>query len=89
MLSLLLLNVTIAYPKGARNLWDFFCGGIQEIKVKVESFPINKELVGDYFNDMEFREKFNDWLNNLWDEKDKVLESMINEPIPEETAEIG
>ncbi len=34
-----MLNVTIAYPDGARNFWQFLCGNVREIRVRVESTP--------------------------------------------------
>jgi 1-acyl-sn-glycerol-3-phosphate acyltransferase len=42
-----IVNVTIAYPGGAREFWDFLCGRIEEIRVRVEVLPVTDELVTD------------------------------------------
>ncbi|MGD9972596.1 MAG: acyltransferase [Desulfatirhabdiaceae bacterium] len=71
-----ILNVTIAYPHGAKSFWDFLCGKVREIKITVESKPISAELIGDYFNDDNFRVEFQNHLNRLWEEKDLQLNMM-------------
>jgi 1-acyl-sn-glycerol-3-phosphate acyltransferase len=73
-----ILNVTIAYPQGPKSFWAFLCGKIEETKVRVESLPIPSELLGDYFEDMEFRERFQQWLNLLWLEKDRRLTVLLD-----------
>jgi hypothetical protein len=74
-----ILDVTIAYPEGAEGFWAFLCGRVTEIKVRVESLPIDEGLSGDYFKDREFRKRFMSWLNALWAEKDKRLAALLNE----------
>ncbi len=71
-----ILNVTIVYPQGAKTFWQFLCGKVSDIRVKIESLPISKEILGDYFNDSEFREYFQNWLNALWLEKDRCIETL-------------
>lgn len=71
-----IVNVTITYPKGVRSFWDFLCGKVKVIRVRVETLPITKELRGDYTHDPGYRERFQEWLNNLWSEKDLRIESM-------------
>jgi 1-acyl-sn-glycerol-3-phosphate acyltransferase len=72
-----MLNVTIAYPNGAKSLWDFLCGRVREIRIRVEAMPISSEMIGDYFNDPDFRDNFQDYLNRLWQEKDLQLAGML------------
>ncbi len=72
-----ILNVTIAYPEGRRSFWDFLCGRVKKISVRIETLPVTKELLGDYINDSAYREAFQNWLNNLWAEKDMLLETLI------------
>ena len=71
------LDVTIVYPNGVRSFWGFVCGNIDEIKVRVRSLPVGPELKGDYINDIRFRGKFHQWLNNLWEEKDRFMDEMM------------
>ena len=73
-----ILDVTIAYPEGAKSFWAFLCGEVSEIKVRVESLPIDEEVSGDYFKDREFRKRFRDWLNALWVKKDKTLAALLD-----------
>lgn len=76
-----MLNVTIAYPGGIRNIWQFLCGNVKEIRVRVESLPIDPELIGDYFTDKKFRVTFQNHLNVMWAEKDALLATLMYQPI--------
>jgi 1-acyl-sn-glycerol-3-phosphate acyltransferase len=71
------LNVTIVYPKGVRNFWEYLCGRVEEIRVHVEMLPVTRDLLGDYFHDSKFREHFQSWLNTLWREKDRRIDEML------------
>jgi 1-acyl-sn-glycerol-3-phosphate acyltransferase len=71
-----ILNVTIVYPGGPKSFWAFLSGKVREIKVKVESLPVSKELLGDYIRDHEFRERFHQWINGIWKEKDQIIEEL-------------
>jgi len=39
--------------------------------------PVASELIGDYFNDMEFKKGFQQWLNDLWAFKDNEIEEIL------------
>lgn len=71
------LDVTIVYPDGVSSFWALLCGKIRKIKVRVRSLPMRAELIGDYTNDKHFREELQDWLNNLWAEKNQHIEEMM------------
>ncbi len=73
-----ILNVTIAYPEGARGFWNFLCGKAYEVKVHVESLPVNKKLLGDYFSSSIYRDNFHAWLNSMWEEKDENLSRLLS-----------
>ena len=74
-----LLNITLAYPKGVGELWDFLCGRVPEIVVHVEERPIPRHFfTGDYQNDPEFRAEFQAWTAELWAEKDQRLQALLN-----------
>lgn len=74
-----ILNVTIAYPGGPYSFWDFICGRTREILVDVEEIPVSQELIGDYINDPVHREKFQGWLNGLWEDKDRKIDLMLGQ----------
>lgn len=70
-----MLNVTIIYGQKSMSLWDFLCGRIQQIEVYVETIPITTDLIGDYRNNRVFRLHFQKWLNQLWQQKDQIIQA--------------
>lgn len=73
-----LLDVTIAYPDGTPTFWDMACGRIRRISIHVVERQIPQEFFeGDYENDPVFREKFQTWVSEVWQEKDERLSGMI------------
>ncbi|MDD5475001.1 MAG: acyltransferase [Syntrophales bacterium] len=74
-----ILDVTIVYPDGSRRFWHFVTGRIKKIMVRVRARPIDASLLGDYFNDPEYRERFQAWLNDLWTSKDLQITPMSGE----------
>ena len=75
-----ILDVTIVYPQGVKNsFWNFMCGRLNQISVHVKAIHISKDLVGDYMEDPQFRDYFQNWLNELWIEKDKHIDTLLLE----------
>ncbi|MDY6822853.1 MAG: acyltransferase [Thermodesulfobacteriota bacterium] len=71
-----IVNVTIIYPPGPKSFWDFVCGRIDRVFVNVEILPIAEVLIGDYFEDEEFRNRFQVWVNDLWEKNDLRITQM-------------
>jgi 1-acyl-sn-glycerol-3-phosphate acyltransferase len=71
-----ILDVTIDYSEGPRTFWAFVCGRIKRANVRVRSFPVTEDLVGDYAEDRAFRVHFQHWLNELWREKDRLIQEL-------------
>jgi 1-acyl-sn-glycerol-3-phosphate acyltransferase len=72
-----LLDVTIVYPDGAQGFWDFLCGRMRRVKVEVRQLRIADDLfAGDYENDPVFRKRFQDWVGQLWADKDRRIGEM-------------
>ncbi len=71
-----ILNVTIKYPQGDLNFWNFICGRINEVDILIEKIPVTDDLIGDYVSDPEYQTRFQKWLNDLWNKKDIVFEKM-------------
>ncbi|MDI6797644.1 MAG: acyltransferase [Desulfatibacillaceae bacterium] len=71
-----IVNVTIAYPSGKKSFWDFVCGRIDRICVRVDTLPITADMQGDYFGDPAYAASFQEFLNRLWEEKDKLLQEL-------------
>jgi 1-acyl-sn-glycerol-3-phosphate acyltransferase len=74
-----ILDVTIVYPKGTPGLWSFLCSNSTEIKVRVKQMAVTPELL-QAVRDRASRQRFNDWLDKLWDEKDKLIGSLLPQP---------
>lgn len=74
-----LLDVTIYYPDGIPSYWDYACGRVKRIQIQSRIRSIPKELLGDYVGDEQFRLKFQEWLNELWREKEAQLLTMAQE----------
>ncbi len=72
-----ILDVTIVYPDGVVSFWQFLCGKAKKIVVHVRDLPVASELIGDYFNDMNFKKGFQSWLNELWAFKDNKIEEIL------------
>lgn len=71
-----LLDVTIYYPEGIPRYWDYACGRVKRIRVHIRQLPIPAELIGDYSENTVFRTRFQQWVNQLWQEKDALLAVM-------------
>ncbi|MCP3924312.1 MAG: acyltransferase [Desulfobacterales bacterium] len=72
-----IVNVTILYPNEKPYFQDLLSGKISKVHVNIEVTPVTDEIIGDYFNDPIFREGFQAWVNNLWEEKDRLIEEKI------------
>lgn len=72
-----ILDVTIVYPKGLKSFWAFVCGSIREVRVNVRKLPVTPDLIGNYSEDKSYQERFQRWLNHLWEEKDRGIQKML------------
>jgi len=71
-----ILDVTIHYSPKVTGFWDYLCGRVGEVKVRVSELPITEEQKGDYFNDLAFKERFQQYVNQLWLKKDRILDDL-------------
>lgn len=71
-----ILNLTITYPEGKHSFWDFVTGRLEHINIHIKSIEVTDEIRGDYIDDANFRAKFQTWLTNEWEEKDRLLETL-------------
>ncbi len=73
----LMLDFTIVYEGSERSFWDFLCGRMSKVKVKVKQVEIPDNLLGkNYEENIEFRESLKEWTENLWLEKDRYIEEL-------------
>lgn len=74
-----LLDVTIVYPDGRSTFLDLFSGRIPRVIVRVRQLRIPAELFGgDYRNDSEFREAIQDWIGQVWADKDALIGRLLH-----------
>ncbi len=69
-----LIDVTIIYPDGKPNLWQFISGQVHNIVVRVQVLPIGAEIRGKNFReDASAKNALKVWLNDLWTEKERYI----------------
>jgi len=73
-----LIDVTIVYPAGAPDFWQFLCGRAPCVVVRFRELPIPAEFcAGDYTADPAFRMEFQRWLAGLWEQKDRQIDALL------------
>ena len=71
------LDVTLVYPGGKPTVWDLICDRIPEVRLHARELPVPAESIGaDYEQDAEFRAAFQQWVNDLWAQKDARIEAL-------------
>ena len=79
-----LLDVTIYYPDGVPTFWDFVCGKVQNVQVQIKIQSI-EELINsdtfsmDYFDNPAQRTRFQQWINEIWLNKDQDIKNLASE----------
>jgi 1-acyl-sn-glycerol-3-phosphate acyltransferase len=74
-----ILDVTIVYPDGAPDFWQFLKGKLKRVIVRVRPLPVPQELAqGDYSADPAVREAYQKWVQQMWLEKDAKIEALIS-----------
>lgn len=72
-----LLDVTIVYPEGACGFWGFLAGRMKRVVVEVRRLDIPREFFhGNYGEDPEFRRRVQEWVADIWQQKDARIEAM-------------
>ena len=80
-----LVDVTIIYPQNrvtgrGPTFWELLSGDIPEIIVRAERRNIPPELLGRNFRtDRTFRGELEVWMSQLWQEKDGLISSILND----------
>ncbi|MCF2947314.1 acyltransferase [Paraglaciecola aquimarina] len=69
-----ILDITIVYPnaQGSPAL-SMLAGKLKKVSIRIKVKPISQQVIGDYFNDPEFKQNFQLWLNQVWSEKDQLI----------------
>ena len=71
------VDMTIVYPDGAPGYGDFWLGEVNRIAINLRKIEIPIWVKqGSYENDPEYRDKFQSWIDQLWQEKDQLISQM-------------
>ncbi|GGO75249.1 acyltransferase [Bowmanella pacifica] len=72
-----IIDVTLVYPNNRQHvMMDMLCGKLTKVVLRAKAIPLAEQLVGDYQEDDEFRQQFQGWLNQLWQEKDSLIQQL-------------
>jgi 1-acyl-sn-glycerol-3-phosphate acyltransferase len=72
-----ILDVTIVYPDGVPTFWQFLCGGLRRVIVRMRTLPVPQHLLGaNYTADAAVREAYAQWVQQLWAEKDEEISAL-------------
>ncbi|MFT4994258.1 MAG: 1-acyl-sn-glycerol-3-phosphate acyltransferase [Paraglaciecola sp.] len=72
-----ILDVTILYPENTGSpMLNMLAGRLTRVVIRVKVLPIDEHIMGDYFNDEHFKSTFQAWLNELWLDKDKLIQQL-------------
>ena len=72
-----LVDMTIVYPDGAPGYGEFWLGEVPRIVVNMRKIEIPEWVLGgDYEDDAEYRERFQNWVDDLWTEKDQLISTI-------------
>ncbi len=74
-----ILDFTLLYPDNPKHAaLDTLMGKLKRVVVQVEVLPVDQQVIGDYFNDEQFRQRFQLWLNQRWQHKDQLIQQYHN-----------
>lgn len=76
-----ILDVTVVYPQAKiPGFWDLISGNVPKVIIDIRTRELDPTLCqGDYENDPVFRLKIQNWVNQLWSDKDQRIEALRNE----------
>ena len=78
-----ILDVTIVYPDGTPTFTQFLSGKLKRVIVRVRRLPVPQDLAqGDYAGDAAVREAYQQWVHQLWLDKDAQIEALIESSLP-------
>ncbi len=76
-----ILDVTVVYPQAKiPGFWDLISGNVPKVIIDIRTRELDPTLCqGDYENDPVFRLKVQNWVNQLWSDKDQRIDALRNE----------
>lgn len=72
-----IIDVTLAYPENTdKPFRDMLMGRMTKIVVRIKVLPVDDSVRGDYFNDKPYKRQFQQWLGDIWQDKDELLKEI-------------
>ncbi|MFW2174725.1 acyltransferase [Acinetobacter guillouiae] len=72
-----LVDMTIVYPDSAPGYGEFWLGEVPRIAVNMRKIEIPEWVLGgNYEDNAEYRERFQNWVDDLWTEKDQLISTI-------------
>ena len=72
-----LINFSVVYKSKKRSAWSFLNGEMKDVKVFIKSYKIPENLKNrNYGSDRLYREEFKEWIEEIWDEKDRKIDEL-------------
>ena len=72
-----LINFSVVYKSKKRSAWSFLNGEMKDVKVFIKSYKIPENLKNrNYESDHLYREEFKEWIEEIWDEKDRKIDEL-------------
>ena len=73
------LDITLIYPAGTPNFWQFLQGRVPRVVVQVRTLPVPKAMPDASQNQtLALRETCQQWVNQLWADKDAQIHQFHN-----------
>lgn len=74
-----IIDVTLAYPENTHKPFrDMLMGRMTKVVVRINVLPVDQQVRGDYFKDKPFKRQFQQWLGNVWQDKDELLKEIYH-----------
>lgn len=74
-----IIDVTILYSPERVEFWDLLSGRVKKVYCHIQFKEIPQDLLhGDYDTDADYRGKFQNWLNEMWKEKDRLIAELLS-----------
>lgn len=74
-----MIDVTLIYSKQNKGFVAFLCGDLGPVRVHMQLRDIPEHLkAGDYQSSDGFRDEFQQWIAEIWQQKDDLIERSLN-----------
>jgi len=73
------LDITLIYPAGTPNFWQFLQGHVPRVIVRARTLPVPQaQPAAGQGSEQALRETCQLWVNQLWSDKDALISSFLN-----------